>query len=101
MTMPSSVRSTTHDFTHHGGFQEAFAVTGVSQASVVLASISEIGVINGQLIPFQGAASVSIDNVVPGPGNVIVRGNIGWGTDITVRISILAVPDGLGGPGSS
>ena len=101
MTMPASVRSTTHDFTHHGGFQQEFAVTGVNQTSVVLASISETTIINGQLTPFQGAASCTIDNVVPGPGNVIVRGSIGWETDITVRISILAVPDALGGPGSS
>ncbi len=96
MTMPGFGAINTHDFSHHGGFQQTIAVRRVTRASAVFASISEVGVINGQLTPFQGAASLSIDDVVPGPENVIVRGNIGWETDITVRISILAVPVPLG-----
>jgi len=92
MTMPASVQSMTHDFSHHGGFQQEIGFGGVTQGSAVFASISEVGVINGQLTPFQGAASLSIDNVVPGPGNVIVRGSIGWDSDIDVRIFLLTVP---------
>jgi hypothetical protein len=92
MTMPASVQSTIWDFTHHGGFQQEFGFNAVTPQSAVFVSISEVGVINGQLVPFQGAASLSVDNVVPGPGNVIVRGNIGWDSDISVRLYVFTVP---------
>jgi hypothetical protein len=92
MTMPAGAQSTVWDFTHHGGFQQQVPFGQVTPQSAVFVSISEIGEINGQLTPFQGAASLSIDDVVAGPGNVIVRGNIGWDSDIQVRLSLLTVP---------
>jgi hypothetical protein len=97
MTMPGSVASASFDFSHHGGFQQQFNWPGAVTAlnSAVFASISEITDIGGQVTPFQGAATLSIDNVVPGNGNIIVRGNIGWDSDITVRIFVFAVPIGL------
>jgi hypothetical protein len=96
MTMPGSVACTHFDFSHHGGFQQEFGWNAVSALnSAVFVSIAEITDIGGQVTPFQGAATLSIDNVVPGNGNIIVRGNIGWDSDITVRIFALAVPLGL------
>jgi|HubBroStandDraft_5_1064220.scaffolds.fasta_scaffold1067413_1 hypothetical protein len=92
MTMPSSIQSMTHDFSHHGGFQQEFEFDSVTPQSAVFVSISEIGVVNGQLVPLQGAASLSVDNVVPGPKNVIVRGNIGWDSDIDVRLYVFTIP---------
>jgi hypothetical protein len=76
-----------HDFHHHGGFQQQFDFPGVNEGSCVLVSICELGIFSGQLIPFQGGASLSIDDVVPGRGNVIVRGNIGWDSDLNVRLN--------------
>jgi hypothetical protein len=96
MTAPGSVASASFDFSHHGGFQQEFSWGPISALnSAVFASISEITDIGGQVTPFQGAATLSIDNVVPGNGNIIVRGNIGWDSDITVRIFAFAVPIGL------
>jgi hypothetical protein len=92
MTMPAPAQTATFDFSHHGGFQQQLNFGQVTPQSAVFVSISEIGVINGQLVPFQGAATLSVDNVVPGPQNVIVRGNIGWDSDINVRLFVLTVP---------
>jgi hypothetical protein len=44
----------------------------------------EVGVVK----PFQGAASIEIHNVVPREGRIIVRGFIGWDTDIPVRLHV-------------
>jgi hypothetical protein len=92
MTMPAPAQSATFDFSHHGAFQQQLNFRQVTPQSAVFVSISEIGDIGGQVIPFQGAASLSVDNVVPGPGNVIVRGSIGWDSDINVRLFVLTVP---------
>jgi hypothetical protein len=92
MTMPASVQTASFDFRHHGAFQQELSFGPVTPQSAVFVSISEIGDINGQVVPFQGAASLSIDNVVPGPQNVIVRGSIGWDSDIDVRLFVLTLP---------
>jgi hypothetical protein len=79
----------TFDFRHHGGFQQSFTHNGVNAGSTVMVSISEVGNVGGQVVPFQGAASLSIDNIVPGNDqSVIVRGNIGWESDLDVRLHV-------------
>lgn len=78
----------TFDFRHHGGFQQQFNDSRVNPNSIVMISICEVGNIGGQVVPFQGAASLSIDNIVPGNGNIIVRGSIGFESDIDVRLNI-------------
>ena len=91
--MSTTAASTTFDFRHHGGFQQQFDFGPVTALNcAVFVSISEIGDIGGQVIPFQGAASCTIDNVVPGNGNFIVRGSIGWDSDIDVRLFVFTTP---------
>jgi hypothetical protein len=77
------------DFTHHGGFDTTWNVPEATSDSVVMVSITEIGLIGGVLKPFQGAASMSVDNIVPDQGVVRVRGSIGWGSDLNARLSFL------------
>src|SRR5580698_8325833 len=88
----ASAATATFDFRHHGGFQQTLDFPAVTPQSAVFVSISEVGNFNGQVIPFQGAASLSIDNVVPGPGNVIVRGSIGWDSDVDARLFVFTAP---------
>jgi hypothetical protein len=89
----ASAATASFDFTHHGAFQQQLEFGAVTaQNCAVFVSIAEIGDIGGQVIPCQGAASLSIDNVVPGNGNVIVRGSIGWDSDINVRLFVFAAP---------
>lgn len=79
-------------FADHQGFEKRLDLSGarVNSKSRVLASISEIGVFDGQWKPFMGAASCEVHNVVPhDDGIVIVRGFIGWDRDINVRLSVL------------
>jgi len=75
------------DFRQHQGFDSSWNVPGCTPTSVVMVSICEIGLIGGQVTPFQGAASMQVHNVVPGNNNVRVRGFIGWDTDLDVRLS--------------
>lgn len=87
------VDPTWFQFADHQGFEKRLDLTGlVNSKSRVFVSISEIGVFDSQWKPFMGAASCEIHNVVPhDDGIVIVRGVIGWDTDINVRLSVLVV----------
>ena len=87
---PRIVNRTWFQFAGHQGFEKRLDLTGtVNAMSVVMVSISEIGVFDGQWKPFQGLASMVVHNVVPhDDGTVIVRGEIGWDSDINVRLSV-------------
>jgi hypothetical protein len=79
----------TFDFRHHGGFDKRvrFPAGTVNRDSIVLASATEL---TFDLVPFQGAASISVDNIVPdNDGSVNFRGAVGWGADLNVRLHIL------------
>ena len=78
-------------FADHQGFEKRLDLTGVvNSRSRVFVSISEVGVFGGQWKPFMGSASMEVHNVVPhDDGIVIVRGFIGWDSDINVRLSVL------------
>ena len=78
----------THEFSHHGGFEQHFGTPiGVNRFNAVFVSICELDS-NGA--PFQGAASMMVHNVVPLDGNrLIVRGEIGWESDVRARLSIM------------
>jgi len=79
------------DIVDHQGFEKKLNLGGiVNSESKVFASISEIGMIQGKMKPFQGAASMEIHNVVPhDSGIVIVRGAIGCDTNLNARISLV------------
>jgi hypothetical protein len=77
------------DFRQHHGFDRRWNIPGCTPSSVVMVSICEIGVSGGQVVPFQGAASMEVHNVVPGNNEVRVRGFIGWETDLNVRLHFL------------
>jgi hypothetical protein len=63
--------------------------SAVNSNSRVFASISELGLIEGATKPVMRAASMWVDNVVPyDNGVVVVRGYIGWDTNINVQISL-------------
>lgn len=72
-------------------FEQRLNLSGiVNSSSKVFASITEVGIIGGQVKPFQGAASMEIKNVVPhDDGIVIVRGMIHWDSDLNYRISVV------------
>lgn len=74
-----------------GGFEKRLNLAGtVNSSSKVFVSISEVGVFNGQVKPFMGAASMQVHNVVPhDDGTVIVRGHIGWESTLTFRLSVV------------
>jgi hypothetical protein len=78
-------------FADHQGFEKRLDLTGfVNSRSRVFASISEIGVFGGQWKPLMGAASMEVHNIVPqDDGIVVVRGFIGWESDLSVRLSVL------------
>ncbi|MDQ0914703.1 hypothetical protein QFZ78_000963 [Paenibacillus sp. V4I5] len=75
------------------GFERRLNLSGVvNSSSKVFVSICEIGLFNGRVLPFQGAASMEVHNVVPhDDGIVIVRGFIGWPSNLSVRLSVLVV----------
>ncbi|WP_433462489.1 hypothetical protein [Spirillospora sp. CA-128828] len=77
-------------FYDRGGFDKWLVCSPqVNRESRVFASICEVDA-GGR--PFLGAASVQIHNIIPQDDHiVIVRGHIGWESDIRVRVSILAV----------
>jgi hypothetical protein len=77
------------DFRDHHGFDTRWNIPGCTPSSVVMVSICEVGLIGGQVRPFQGAASMEVHNVVPGNNEVRVRGFIGWETDLNVRLHFL------------
>lgn len=77
------------DFRRHGGFDTHWPVAGVTHTSKVSVSICEVGNFGGVLKPFQGSASMTVDNVVPEDGGIRVRGSIGWGSDIDIRLHFI------------
>jgi hypothetical protein len=78
------------DFRDHHGYEQWIDMAGLINArSQVMVSICELGVFGGQVKPFQGAASMEVHNVTPhDDGLLIVRGAIGWDSDINVRLNI-------------
>jgi hypothetical protein len=82
--------ATSFSFSDHHGFERRLNMAGrVNSSSKVFISICELGVFGGQVKPFQGLASMEVHNVVPhDDGIVIVRGFIGWDSDINVRLSV-------------
>ncbi|MFJ9588140.1 hypothetical protein [Streptomyces acidicola] len=81
--------SFTQDFRGHGGYERVIPNVPVGPFSVVVASVTEVGDINGVVTPFQGAASLSVDDVVPEDGQVRIRGSIGWDSDLDFRLSCI------------
>jgi hypothetical protein len=78
------------DFTDHQGFEVQVSCPGVNANSHVTAAACELGIEQGVQVPFQGAASISVDNVVPRNGGVvIVRGSIGWDDNLDVRVNVV------------
>lgn len=77
------------NFRQHHGFDSRWNVPGCTPSSVVMVSICETGIVGGQVVPFQGAASMEVHNIVPGNNEVRVRGFIGWETDLNVRLHFL------------
>lgn len=85
-------RAFTSDIRDRQGFE--WRITGfdgiVNSSSKVFVSISEIGISGGQVKPFMGAASMQVHNVVPqDDSSVIVRGHIGWESDLQARLSFV------------
>ncbi len=76
------------DFRNHHGFEVWIDFSGIVNAiSVVVASICEL---HSSGDPHQGLASMEVHNIVPhDDGLVIVRGYIGWDTDLNARLNIL------------
>ncbi|MEH7743637.1 hypothetical protein V7659_01060 [Neobacillus drentensis] len=83
----------THTYTltdNGGGFEKVLNVPNSTTSSRVFVSITELKLEGGQFVPFQGAASMQVHNVVPErPGKVRVRGHIGHDGNITFRLSVL------------
>jgi len=77
------------NFRQHHGFDSRWNIPGCTPSSIVMVSICEVGLVGGQVVPFQGAASMEVHNVVPGNNEVRVRGFIGWETDVNVRLHFL------------
>ncbi|MFJ8440704.1 hypothetical protein [Kitasatospora griseola] len=75
-----------YDLEAHGTFTVNFSVPGVTPSSVVMASMTEVNS-NGQ--PFVGDATTTVHNVAPGNGNVRLRGEVGWSSDLSVRVYLL------------
>ena len=75
-----------YDLGIHGTFTLNFSVPGVTPSSVVMVSMTEINA-NGQ--PFVGDATVTVHNVAPGNGNVRLRGEVDWDSDLSVRVYFL------------
>lgn len=71
-------------------FERRLNLAGVvTSSSRVFVSISEIGIFGGQVRPFQGAATMTVHNVVPSDdGIVMVRGNTGFGSPLNIRLSV-------------
>jgi hypothetical protein len=77
----------THPFTNHHGFEERIGGLAINRFNIVFVSICEL-TSNGT--PFQGLASMEVHNVVPHDGFLIVRGYIGWDSDVRAQLSIYA-----------
>ncbi len=86
------VRASSHSFSFRDrqGFERRLNLAGtVNSNSRVFVSACELGVFGGQVKPFQGLASIEVHNVVPhDDGIVVVRGHIGWDSDVNVRLSV-------------
>lgn len=65
---------------------------GVNGDSIVLASATEMGVVNGIYQPFVGSAGIEILSVAPQPNsNVDVKINVDWTEDLNVRITLVSL----------
>jgi len=79
------------DFRDHQGFDSSWNIPGATSSSAVMVSISELGIVNGQLVPVQGLASCQVHNVVPSQDRVQVRGLVGWDSDLNLRLHFIVV----------
>jgi hypothetical protein len=77
----------------HGVFVRRFNVAGVGAGSAVCVSISEVTQSSAGSAfdtPFIGDAVMRIDNVAPlNGGQVDVRGEVAWNSDLNVRINFI------------
>jgi len=76
----------------HQGYERRIDLRGViNRDSCVVVSITEVRILgDGTQVPFMGLASMDVDNVVPhDDGILIVRGAIGWDSDLNARLNIL------------
>ena len=88
----ATVERFTFDFNDREGYERRiqFPANVVNAGTSVMVSICEVGVFGGQVLPFQGLASMWVDNVVfHNGGLVIVRGYIGWESNLNVRLHFL------------
>lgn len=76
-------------FRGKGYFKQTIPVADVNPFSVVVASVTEEGIVGGEVRPFLGAASIEIYNVVPENGRVTVSGRVWWDSDLNYRISLV------------
>jgi hypothetical protein len=74
----------------HGRIVHTHPLAEVTGSSTVVASATEVRM----GFPFLGAANnISIANVIPQNGSIIVVINTGWsGSDINIKVSGIAVP---------
>ena len=74
----------------HGVFERTLNLPGVNSTSIVVASITEVSISDGQVKPKLGSANMQIYNVVPyDDGTVGIRGKIDWPNDLNYRISVI------------
>jgi hypothetical protein len=80
------------------GFEfETTPIRDLNASSYVMASITEV---NNNNVPFQGAATMQIHNVVPQNqrtgevgGRIRVRGFIGWENNLRFKVSFIIAND--------
>jgi hypothetical protein len=75
--------------TGHGVFTEIISAPELDADAVVMASITELAVVNGREVPHFGNAHMSILNVSPRSNEVLVRAHVAWGSPLLVRISLM------------
>ncbi|MBU8918873.1 hypothetical protein [Neobacillus sp. 114] len=75
----------------HATFDAHGSLPGVvNSSSKVFASITEIKIVDGQVVPWLGAANMWTLNVVPfDNGDIYIRSYIQWSEDLDFQISIV------------
>ncbi|MFD5318319.1 hypothetical protein [Streptomyces sp. NPDC127098] len=89
--IPSSTFWHFADFRWSGEFlhTETLPTAQVNAFSQVAVSICEL---NADGVPFIGNARLQVYNVAPhSDGRIIVRGNVEWGSDLSVRLNYIIV----------
>ncbi|WP_411145558.1 hypothetical protein [Streptomyces sp. x-80] len=71
----------------HGLFTLSFSIPSVTNANVVMVSMTELG--GSSNLPFIGDATMTVHNVAPGNGIVQVRGEVDWDSNLSTRVYFL------------